>query len=298
MLLLLALLSADAAEEALAWEVTRVVEHGVTAPILTLKPLTKGKVAADISCDGQRWSHEGALVPDATIHIPLTEIAEGEHDCRADLDVKTAKGAASRLSLAFHVSSLSEMAITAAADDVDLANKTLVLHATRPVKRGFAQVLTFHGAEADGAGADVSDPLNPRFSWTSDAEVVQLVILAEDDKGFRAEMRINPWKVVLPAEIPFDGSALGSGADAVLTTARTEALAAAKKWAAQAPARLWLSVRAADVATATARAAAVGSWFRGHGYDGEIRVRREAGPDQTSMVVAADPPAVGPWAPH
>ncbi len=189
------------------------VTHGEQAPYVEFHVGEPGELSAELTCGGRTWRLDQRVSQGQTVRLELTGIAEGVHDCAGSMRFALDRGEEVSQSLALNVASLGMIRWNISyAEDFDHAGKAFTAHASRPLVAARARFLGAHGKQVDFAEADLSDPLAPRFAWTTGETVVKIEVEGEDAHGFRGLLEVFPYFYSIPHEDPvFD-----SGSHAIL----------------------------------------------------------------------------------
>lgn len=306
------------AQDALTYEAVRQVEHGVQSPSVTFKPAVSGELDVLVECGGGEWTWKGALSPGVPVPVEMKGIQRGAHTCHVEVELRTGANETGAMAFDFEVASLDRVGLAASSADLDLDTDRLVVHATRAVTGAFLEVKGIGGAVIASANADLGDPTAPVFRWDDGGqEVIQLVVQAQDEHGFRSTLTLSPWSYAIPHEdVVFESGRHDIREEEApkLESSWTELAAVLAKYGSVVEARLFVAGYtdtvgdpASNQVLSTRRAKAIATWFRTRGFTGTIAyqgfgesVLAVGTPDETDeaanrrslYVVAADLPAI------
>ena len=278
---LVMLLSAAWAQQALTFEATRAVEHGKDPAVVTFHPAETGRVEAEITCDGQVFRLARSVVGGQPAQLPLTGLAQGDHACAGDLKMQTTDGTVIEGAIQFRVASLGTLGLTSSLEAYDRPGQQLVEQADRPLGEAMISVYGAHGALLAEAQADLADPLRPRFRWDAKGQVVvRMVVLAQDELGFRTELELLPWEYRVPHEdvvFPTNGSDVAEAEVGKLEQTWSAIAEAIGLYGDVIPITLYIGGYtdtvgdpASNQALSERRARSIAAWYRKRGFTGPI----------------------------
>lgn len=268
------------AQEPLTFSAVRVVEHGEADPSLTFTPGVDGHLEVSLSCGPHPFRLATPLRRGAPVTLALSGLPPGTWACSGQVNLTDSQGGAGTMPLSLEVASLAPITWSWAAEDLDLAARTLVTHPSRPVADAVLTVRSAGAAVVDEVRADLADPSTPTFRWSSDAEVVTLVVEARDAVGFRGVLELSPWSYAIPHEDVVFGS--GSADIVVAESPKVEATwvdtqGVLAKYGSAVEIQLFVAgytdtvgPAAANQALSERRARAIAQWFRQRGFSGPI----------------------------
>ncbi len=268
------------AGDALTFDAVRTVEHGVDAPSLTFRPAVDGAIDVQFDCAGRTWTLARPLSAGMPVTLSLAGIGQGVHQCSGRVKLTTSDGGVGVMPLSLEVASLPLVQWTASMDDVDLEGRGLVTHPSRPMSDALLRVIGATGEVVDEQAGDVSDPDQPRFSWTFGGEVVKLVVEARDAYGFRSQLELSPWHYAIPHEdvVFASGSAEVTSTEAPkLEATWADTVAVMQKYGVIVDIQLYVAgytdtvgATGSNQALSERRARAIAGWFRQRGVSGAI----------------------------
>ncbi len=258
------------------------IVKGNTAPTLTFAPLVgvRSIVVALEGSDGSRQTlRVGTLGAGGRKSVPF-RAAMGQTKFKAVVDAVWASGDKDHYDLEFEATRVGDLKIQIANEDVDMAGRHLRCHATNPIRN---IDLSIYGEEGDllWTGSERFDPPvaaggDVAIAWAELKEkVARMDLKVTDVAGFWSGMKVS----VFAIEIPHDEVVFASGQSAI-QAAETPKLErtmgfikdAIKKYGTLAELQLFVggytdtvSDKASNRALSMARAAAIATWFRGHG---------------------------------
>lgn len=280
MLWFLALSLPALAADALTFSAVRVVEHGKANPSVTFQPGVDGKIDVSLACGPHPFRLSQPLRRGVPVTLELRGLPPGPWDCSGQVHMEVASGGTGSIPLDLKVASLELIAWEASQEDVDLAAKTLVTHPSRPLQEAVVALVGVGGRQVDFARADLSNPSAPRFSWTTDEEVVKLTVEGVDEHGFKGMLELSPWSYAIPHEdvvFPTGSAELGRLEVPKLEATWADTVDVLEKYGSVVEIELFVAGYtdtvgnvAANQALSDRRARAIASWFRGRGFTGAI----------------------------
>ncbi len=270
--------SPAAAQDAISYSGAPSAVHGRSIPNLTFHVGESGHLNARVACGDQVFELDRNVGAGADVPLEL-KVAKGSYECQASLKLTTAGGDAV-MEWKQTIASLDPIEWTWSKADVDLEKRTLAGHASRPLETARVDVYGVSGTIVDTARADLSDPKQPTFEWTTSEEVVKLVIVAADPFTFQSALELVPWQYDIPhTDVVFD-----SGQHQVLPVEApklestwTDVTAAIAKYGTVVDIKLYVVGHTDSVGNAASnqalserRARAIAQWYRNRGFNREI----------------------------
>lgn len=198
MLLPLAALAARAQDISL--EAVTAVEAGKEDPSVTFTSRVDGRIRASLGCGGRTFSLDTGVRPGSRTTLALKGLPMGPTKCEGQLRLDQPSGAWAEMPLSFDVSVLATLAFEVRNEDVDLKAKTLTLHPSRPIAEGEIELVGVGGVVLEKGFLTLVDRLQPSYRWTTDEEVLKMVVVAADESGIRARLDLSPWFYAIPHE--------------------------------------------------------------------------------------------------
>lgn len=273
-------LSTALASDALTFSAVRVVEHGKAAPSLTFQPGVDGTIDVQISCGPHPFRLSQPLRRGVPVTLELRGLPPGPWDCSGQVLMEVASGGTGSMPINVQVASLELITWQASAEDVDLEAKTLVTHPSRPLQDAVAQIYSVGGQQVDFVRADLGNPSEPRFTWTTDAEVVKIAVEGVDPYGFKGMLELSPWSYAIPHEdvVFASGSAEITRPEVPkLESTWGETVEVLEKYGSVVQIELFVAGYTDTVGNPVAnmllserRARAIAAWFRQRGFSGPI----------------------------
>lgn len=201
--LLLALSAPAHAGQAIYIRTMTSVSHGQQAPYVEFEIHEPGQIKAQMTCSGKSWSLDQRVGHDQTLRLELTGIAAGAHDCTGQMTFVLDRGEELTQGLDLSVASVAPVEWNLSYDkDYDRAGKQFTAHADRPISQAAASYVGAYGKQVDYAEADLSDPSNPVFRWTTDEPIVKVEVEAIDEHQFKSLLEVFPYWYNIPHEDP------------------------------------------------------------------------------------------------
>jgi enamine deaminase RidA (YjgF/YER057c/UK114 family) len=188
---------AAAQAQDLTFDAVRKVPVG-SDPTITFHAAAEGLVTAQLSCGGKRWSLRRNVAAGKSATLALASLPVGAHRCSGEVRLDQPDGAWAEAPLSLEVEVLDALKWTVSPEDVDLAAKTLVVHPSRPLKAAEVELRGAGGKVLAVETAVLLDPLQPRFSWVTDEEVIVLAVTGVDEAGVRGTLELSPWHYAIP----------------------------------------------------------------------------------------------------
>jgi outer membrane protein OmpA-like peptidoglycan-associated protein len=268
------------AQDAIELELIKQVPVG-DVPKVIVHPHVDGRLQVSLSCAGKAFSQDVGLSPGRAVTVELAGLPAGQHACEGELTLEASDGSTGSMPLAFQVSLLAELKLSATLDDIDLDAHTLRVTAGRPIGQAMLSVYGAEGVLLAQADADLTDPMHPTFRWTQGAaEVVRLDVEARDQSGFGAKLWLSPWSYAIPHEdVVFASNAhVITGEEAPkLETSWSEVASVMARYGDVVEIRLYVAGYTDTVGEALAnqalserRARAIAAWFRSRGFAGQV----------------------------
>lgn len=277
---LLLLSGVASAGDALTFSAVRVVEHGRAAPSVTFQPGVDGHLDVTLTCGAHPFRLSQPLRAGAPVTLELRGLPEGVWDCAGMVQLQQTTGETGGMPLSLQVATLGVLQWRTSVEDVDVDARTAVVHPSRPVQDATMEVLTVGGQRVDAVRADLSDPAHPRFRWTTDAEVVKLVVDVVDAWGFSGNLELSPWSYAIPHEdvVFASGSHVITGAEAPkLERTWADTAEVLRKYGSVVEIQLFVAgytdtvgASASNQALSERRARAIAAWYRQRGFSGPI----------------------------
>ncbi len=275
----LTLLMSASAQDVLTYEAVRAVEHGTGSPSITFHPGVSGQLAVRLDCGPKTYTLQRPIAPGTPVTLALTGLPEGAFQCHGAVDLNASDGSTGTMPLGFEVVTLGTLSWTWSREDLDLEEGWLSTHPSRPLARAVLDVVGLGGI-LEQSVADLSDPSRPRFTWTTDQEVLKLVVEGEDTHGFRSQLELSPWSYAIPHEdvVFATGSAvIEPGEVSKLESTWTEIQTTMAKYGSVVRIELYVAgctdtVGSADTnqALSDRRARSIASWFQARGFEARI----------------------------
>lgn len=179
------------------------VAHGHQDPFVQFTIGSPGQLSADLTCSGRTWSVNQRVDDGDVVKLELTGIAEGVHDCDGQMRFALDRGEEVTQVLSLNVASVGAIGWNIAYDkDWFREQKRFVAHASRPLVEATANFVGAHGKQVDFARADLSDPMNPAFTWTTTDTFVKVEVEGLDQNNFKGLLEIFPYFYNIPHEDP------------------------------------------------------------------------------------------------
>ena len=285
-------------QDVLTYEAVRAVEHGQGHPSITFRPGVGGSLAVRLDCGPRSYSMDRSITPGQPVTLTLTGLPEGAFQCNGAVELSASDGSTGSMPLGFDVVTLGSLTWTWSRADLDLGAGTLRTHPSRPLSRAVLHVYGLPG-RIEQSVADLMDPAQPMFAWSTDQEVLKLVVEGEDAHGFRSQLELSPWSYAIPHEdvVFASGSAtIEPGEVAKLESTWGEIEATLAKYGAVVRIELYVAgctdtVGAGDTnqALSERRARSIAEWFQSRGFPAKIhfqglgeRALAVTTPDETS----------------
>jgi len=314
-------------QDVLTYEAVRAVEHGQGDPSVTFHPGVSGSLTVRLDCGAKSYSLNRPITPGQPVTLSLTGLPEGAFQCHGAVDLNASDGATGSMPLGFEVVTLGSLTWSWSRSDLDLDAGTLMTHPSRPLARAVLDIYGLAG-RIEQSVADLTDSSQPTFVWSTDQEVLKLVVEGEDVHGFRSQLELSPWSYAIPHEdvVFATGSATIDAAEVgKLESTWEEIQATLAKYGAVVRIELYVAgctdtvgAAATNQALSERRARSIAAWFQSRGFPAEIhyqglgeRSLAVATPDETSeqanrraiYLLAAQAPGpetglpLGPWKP-
>ncbi len=310
------LLGLALAADAITFSAKTTVSEGGT-PELTFGSRVHGHLRVDLGCGGKRFSLDTDVVPNGSYPLALKGLANGRHACSGKVRLDEPDGAWGEMPLNLDVALLPPLDFRFDAADVDLAAGSVTVRPSRPLKEASMERIGVGGVQLGGVAVDLSDPLQPRFTWTPDEEVLKLRVEGTDEAGIAGFLELSPWSY----EVPHDDVVFASGSHALdasevpkLEQCWSDVQAVLDKYGDVVKIELFVAgftdtvgAAAANEGLSQRRAQTIARWFRDRGFTGAVhyqgfgeRVLAVATPDETDAaanrravyILAADVPPV------
>lgn len=288
-----------ASAQELTFDAVRRVGEG-SSPTVTFHAAVDGEVTARITCGSRPYSLSRRLSAGSSATLALASLPLGSHRCSGSVRLEQPSGEWAEAPLSFEVQILDALGWAVSPSDLDLESKRLVVHPTRPLEAAEVELRGEGGRVLAVETATLTDPHHPTFSWTTDEEVVVLVVSGTDDAGIAGKLELSPWHY----EIPHEDVVFASGSD-VITPAEAVKLERCwgdvqrvlAKYGSVVEIQLFVAGYTDTVGDATSnqslserRARAIARWFAGRGFSGPIwhqgfgeEVLAVATPDETDQ---------------
>lgn len=269
-----------AAQQSLTMEAVTRVEIGRQDPSVTFKSAVDGRLVAKLDCGGKAFALDRGMRPGATATMTLAGLPEGETGCSGTVRLEEPDGAFAEMPLQLSVARLGTLRFDIRQDDVDLKQHTLLVHPSRPLAAAEAELIGVGGVVLERTDATLVDPANPTFRWTTDEEVLKIVVVAEDEAGIRAQLTLSPWFYAIPHEdvVFASGSADITGAEAPkLERCWADVRRVLDKYGSVVDMELFVAGYTDTVGTSASnqglsdrRARAIAQWFVRRGFPGTV----------------------------
>ena len=277
---MLLLTSTALAADVISYDATTVVEFGSGHPAITFHAGVDGSADVELDCGVKQYSEHYAMVAGADFVLPLTGLPEGSWQCDGLLSLETDEGATGQMSIALPVATLPRLTWDMGGLDLDLKLRRVAATASRPLAAAAVELIGIGGGVVDRADVSLADSSRPSFTWSSDAEVVKLILRGTDANGFIGVLELSPWSY----EIPHDDVVFETGSDVITATDApkleatwTEVLDVMQKYGSVVVIQLYVAGytdtvgdRASNQALSRRRARAIAEWFRTRGFPGTI----------------------------
>lgn len=185
-------------QDALSFSAVTTVQEGQGEPSITFEAGVSGSMTAEFTCGGRTHRFSTAIRPGGSYPMELP-VPPGSHTCRGNITLIGPDGGESGMPLNLQVAKLAPIQLGATLPDLDLSQRTLQVHADRPVASCEATLIGLGGA-FERVQADLSDPTLPRFSWSGDQEVLKIEVVGDDGAGFQTTLTLSPWSYAIPHE--------------------------------------------------------------------------------------------------
>lgn len=279
--LLAGLMGSAWADDAVRFEVVRVVEHGKDTPRLVIHPSQGGAVKATVTCGDRSWKLDSVMAAGKPLTLALTGIVEGPHACEAVVAITAADGSDGEATLPFEVISARPLGLTATLADYDRAGQRFLIHADRALASGHAVVRGPGGAVLDEVDAVLDDAQTLRLTWDArGAEVVRVDVEAVDTWGMKSVLWLSPWWYAIPHEdVVFASGSADVVADEAPKLERSweEIQSVLTLYGDVVTIRLFVTGYtdtvgdpASNQGLSERRARALAAWFRARGFKGEV----------------------------
>jgi hypothetical protein len=210
---LLTLLSGIAlCADAISFSARTQVQEGDVASV-TFASIVEGSLKVGLDCGGRPFQLSTDVHPGSSHTLELRGLS-GSTTCVGTVRLDQPDGSWGEMPLSIPVSVLSPLSWSFSLDDVDLGQRTLVAHPSRPLKEARLQLIGLGRQVLGEVTADLADPSEPRFSWTDVGEVLVLRVEGTDTTGIAGFLELSPWTY----EVPHDDVVFPSGSDAIPAT--------------------------------------------------------------------------------
>ncbi len=268
------------AQDAISFEAVTRVQLGEQDPSVTFHSRVAGSLKVDVRCGDRTFSMQKPLQPGSSHTLALKGLPAGQHACSGQVRLDEQDGAWAEMPLKFDVALMGTLDWTFGLEDVDLRQKTLVVHPSRPLSDASLELIGIGGRVLASETAVLSDPVNPTFSWTTDDEVLKLVVTGTDAAGIRGKLELSPWSYAIPHEdvvFPSGSHAIGAGEAPKLERCWDEVVAVLDKYGSVVDIELFVAGYTDTVGDAAMnqglserRARAIAQWFRSRGFRGPV----------------------------
>ena len=129
------------AQDAVSLSANRFAQEGYGAPKLTIHGHTTGSIQVELRCGGRSYDERATIQPGSELTLDLVGLSVGQHRCSGSLELQTPDGAQAQMPLNLSVGLLPPLALTVAAEDLDLDNHTLRVRANRPLQHVQVEVI-------------------------------------------------------------------------------------------------------------------------------------------------------------
>jgi len=216
-----------------------------------------------------------SLAAGAKHRFPLELAAPGKARFEGKLAVVTASGESAEMPIAVDAELIGSLSLQVAAEDLDLAKRTLAVTANRAVTRVEVELTSDQGTPM-GVFDGLADGARATISWPEvKGTVLRMNVKAYDADGFFGAIDLFPWRV----DIPHEEVNFASGSDEIAKTEAPklessfgEIQAAVKKFGKLATIRLFIAGHtdtvgdpASNRGLSERRAVAIGRWFKKRG---------------------------------
>jgi len=271
---------AAVAQDDVSFEATTQVQLGDGEPSITFLGHAVGRIEVRLVCGSTPYALSVEIRPGSRHPLSLTGLGRGTHVCTGGVALHKPDGAEGELSLSFQVQLLDPLTWSFSVPDVDLVARTLTTHPSRPLTAATAELLGADGSVLQRVQADLTDATTPRFSWSTDEEVVVLVVVGTDAAGMQGRLELSPWSYAIPHDDVVFASGrhdVAAGELSKLDRTWSEVTAVLDKYGSVVDIELYVAgftdtvgARDANRALSQRRARAIAVWFRQRGFTGPV----------------------------
>ena len=257
------------------------VSDGSGAPSMTFSGNTEGRIDVALTCAGRRFTLARPIAPGSADTLSLTGLPQGQHACTGRLDLETADGATGQMPLNVTVAVLPPLQLSAPEDELDLAERSLLLVSDRPMKQ--VEVTVYGGDTGATIGAttlQLGGADRAPVAWDSTGEILRIDLLVTDIHGSRSTLTLLPWSYQIPHEdVVFESGKAVIPADEApkLESAWAHIEQTLAKYGDIVDMELFVAgytdtvgAAAANQALSERRAEAIARWFRERGFSRPI----------------------------
>jgi hypothetical protein len=273
-------LATGAHAQSLTMEAITRVEIGRQEPSVSFHSAVEGRLTTNLVCGGRSFTLDKAVRINSTTTLPLPGLPAGDTYCAGVVRLDEPNGAFAEVPLELRIARLGTLTFEIRGDDVDLKAHTLVIHPSRPLKSAEAELIGIGGVVLERTDAVLVDPLGPTFRWTTDEEVLKLVVIATDQSDIRAQLVLQPWFYAIPHEdlVFASGSAEITSSEAPkLEKCWADVRRVLDKYGSVVDMKMYVAgytdtvgPTASNQGLSERRAKAIASWYLRRGFPGEV----------------------------
>ena len=182
--------------------VTNVVEGQAQAGVLVIAHEDLETVDLTIQSPPPAQTHAlGPLTPGAEKFLPLAEKA-GRHAFQGRLAISQYNGDSGEMPVSFELVVLPGLILKVPEERVSVEGKTLVLQASRPLRRVDVAILGEQGETLKEASVAPPTPMaQVDVAWPEvEGRVLRIDLVATDQNGTFAKLELSPWSIDVEQE--------------------------------------------------------------------------------------------------